>query len=100
MNTWSGPISSRNKQVLKNSQKLEYYFSRVVKIVVVVVLRKGDTKPLKILIKVSFPYGLILDGLPTSYLIVHKKIVIVFPLFYLSKSGRIENTLSVQITYL
>ena len=99
-NTWRGPISPRNKKVLKNSQKLGDYFSRVVKIIVVVVLRKGDTKSLQILIKVSFPYGLILDGLPTSYLIVHKKIVIVFSLFCLSKSGRIENTFSVQITYL
>ena len=39
-------------------------------------LRNGDMKSLEILVKVSFPYGLIFNGLPTTDLIVHKKIII------------------------
>ena len=67
-------VGSQNKHVLKNSKKLDEYFLQVVKIIVVTMLRNGDTKSLQILIKVSFCYELIFDGLPTTHMTLHKKI--------------------------
>ena len=74
----AGPskVRLRNKHVFKNSQKFRDYFLRVIKIIVVTVLRNGHMKSLEILVKVSFPYGPIFSGLPTTDLIVHKKIMI------------------------